>query len=237
MDAIAAFADHVVRTGFQDLPGAPSRPPRPSSSTRSASGLRAVPAPWRASLPRRRRRGGMEGRRASGATASVCRRRRPPCAMPIRSHNSEFDCVHEEAVVHAMSAVLPVALAGAERMTGRRRPGAHCGRGARRRCGRRSGRCRLDGVALLPAGDGGHVWRHRGARQAHGSRSAGHGQCILDRLWPVLRHHAGAQRGLDAARHADGLQCPQCRGRLRSWPREGSTGRRMCWKARSAISS
>ena len=30
-------------------------------------------------------------------------------------HNAEFDCVHEEAVVHAMTVVLPVAIASAER--------------------------------------------------------------------------------------------------------------------------
>ncbi len=30
-------------------------------------------------------------------------------------HNSEFDCIHEEAVVHVMAVVLPVAMAGAER--------------------------------------------------------------------------------------------------------------------------
>jgi 2-methylcitrate dehydratase PrpD len=35
-----------------------------------------------------------------------------------QAHNSEFDCVHEEAVVHAMTVVLPVAFAGAERMRG-----------------------------------------------------------------------------------------------------------------------
>jgi 2-methylcitrate dehydratase PrpD len=33
-------------------------------------------------------------------------------------HNSEFDCVHEEAVVHAVSVVLPAAIAGAERKKG-----------------------------------------------------------------------------------------------------------------------
>jgi 2-methylcitrate dehydratase PrpD len=33
-------------------------------------------------------------------------------------HNSEFDCLHEEAVVHAMSIVLPAAMAGAERKGG-----------------------------------------------------------------------------------------------------------------------
>jgi 2-methylcitrate dehydratase PrpD len=35
-----------------------------------------------------------------------------------QAHNSEFDCVHEEAVVHAMTVVLPVAFAGAERLKG-----------------------------------------------------------------------------------------------------------------------
>ena len=44
----------------------------------------------------------------------------PAAAMcnAYQAHNSEFDCVHEEAVVHAMTVVLPVAIAGAERMKG-----------------------------------------------------------------------------------------------------------------------
>jgi 2-methylcitrate dehydratase PrpD len=44
----------------------------------------------------------------------------PAAAMcnAYQVHNSEFDAVHEEAVVHALSVVLPVAMAGAERRKG-----------------------------------------------------------------------------------------------------------------------
>jgi 2-methylcitrate dehydratase PrpD len=50
------------------------------------------------------------GKRLPAPAAAMCN--------AYQVHNSEFDCVHEEAVVHAMSAVLPVAFAGAERMKG-----------------------------------------------------------------------------------------------------------------------
>ncbi|TVQ29667.1 MAG: MmgE/PrpD family protein [Geminicoccaceae bacterium] len=35
-----------------------------------------------------------------------------------QAHNAEFDCIHEQAVAHVMTVVLPVALAGAERLGG-----------------------------------------------------------------------------------------------------------------------
>ena len=50
------------------------------------------------------------GTRLPAAAAAMCN--------AYQIHNSEFDCIHEEAVVHAMAVVLPVAMAGAERMGG-----------------------------------------------------------------------------------------------------------------------
>lgn len=47
------------------------------------------------------------GTRLPAAAAAMCN--------AYQVHNSEFDCIHEEAVVHAMAVVLPVAMAGAER--------------------------------------------------------------------------------------------------------------------------
>src|SRR6185295_3150418 len=50
------------------------------------------------------------GKRLPAPAAAMCN--------AYQVHNSEFDCVHEEAVVHAMTVVLPVAIAGAERRRG-----------------------------------------------------------------------------------------------------------------------
>ncbi|HML14837.1 MAG TPA: MmgE/PrpD family protein, partial [Xanthobacteraceae bacterium] len=115
MDAVNAFADHVVATGFCDLPEHAIRAAKvfildtlgvglAGSTGPMARELAALAATW----------GQGEEARVWGTGLS-----RPAAAAAMcnayQTHNSEFDCVHEEAVVHAMSAVLPVALAGAER--------------------------------------------------------------------------------------------------------------------------
>ncbi len=99
-----------------------SAPRRPSSSTRSASGSPEAPGrgwriSWRASLA-----GARLTRPPSSPAARGSPRRRRPSPTPIRSTTAEFDCVHEGAVVHAMTAVL----------SGRARPRRATGRRARR---------------------------------------------------------------------------------------------------------
>jgi aconitate decarboxylase len=118
MDAIAAFADHVVRTRFEDLPSGAIEAAKifildtigvgiAGSVGPMASELAQMQETW-GERPQARVWGG--GNRLPAPAAAMCN--------AYQVHNSEFDCVHEEAVVHAMTVVLPVALAGAERRKG-----------------------------------------------------------------------------------------------------------------------
>lgn len=118
MDSIEAFVAHVSGRGYADMPRAAidaaktfildtlgvgmagSRGPR-------AGELIAAQALWgRASEARV----WSTGDRLAAPAAAFCN--------AYQAHNSEFDCVHEAAVAHVMTVVLPVALAGAERIGG-----------------------------------------------------------------------------------------------------------------------
>jgi aconitate decarboxylase len=115
MDAIAIMADHVLNRRFSDLPGEVIGAAKTfildtlgvglaGSSEPSATNLVTTCALWG------------EGRDAR-VWGSNARLPTPSAAMcnATQVHNSEFDCLHEGAVVHAMSVVLPTAMAGAER--------------------------------------------------------------------------------------------------------------------------
>jgi aconitate decarboxylase len=115
MDAISTFADHVVATRFRDIPGEAVRAAKifildtfgvglSGSAGPMARELAAASAAWGNGADARV--WGIGALRPA-ATAALCN--------AYQVHNAEFDCVHEEAVVHAMTAVLPVAIAGAER--------------------------------------------------------------------------------------------------------------------------
>jgi aconitate decarboxylase len=115
MDAISTFAEHVVATSFRDIPAEAVRAAKifildtfgvglAGSAGPMARELAAASAAW----------GNGAGARVWGfgisrpaATAALCN--------AYQVHNAEFDCVHEAAVVHAMTVVLPAAIAGAER--------------------------------------------------------------------------------------------------------------------------
>ena len=115
MDAISTFADHVVGTGFRDLPADAVRAAKifildifgvglAGSAGPMARELAAVSAAWGEGTDARVWGVGVA---RPAPTAALCN--------AYQVHNAEFDCVHEEAVVHAMTVVLPVAIAGAER--------------------------------------------------------------------------------------------------------------------------
>jgi aconitate decarboxylase len=115
MDAISAFADHVVATRFDDIPADAVRAAKvfildtlgvsvAGSAGPMARGLALASESWGQGTEARVWGVGIS---RPAAAAAMCN--------AYQAHNSEFDCVHEEAVVHAMSAVLPVVLAGAER--------------------------------------------------------------------------------------------------------------------------
>jgi aconitate decarboxylase len=104
MDAIAAFAENVTQTRFQELPSDAIKAAKIfildtfGVGTAGSSGLMACDL------------ADMQGRGEEAPAAAMCN--------AYQAHNSEFDCLHEEAVVHAMSVVLAVAIAGAERNKG-----------------------------------------------------------------------------------------------------------------------
>ncbi|CUH62322.1 MmgE/PrpD family protein [Thalassovita gelatinovora] len=118
MDAAGHFADHVIATRFADL----------SETTRSAAarlildsvgvGLSGSAGQWAAELS------GAAVGWGQGAHCRVLGRngRFPPGLAAFHNayniHNSEFDCLHEDAVVHALTAILPAALAVAEHQGG-----------------------------------------------------------------------------------------------------------------------
>jgi aconitate decarboxylase len=115
MDAISAFAGHVVATRFGDIPADAVRAAKVFILDTLGVGVAGGAGPMARELA------AASGTWGQGAEARVwgVGIPRPAAAAAMcnayQAHNSEFDCVHEEAVVHAMSVVLPVALAGAER--------------------------------------------------------------------------------------------------------------------------
>ncbi|MBX9947242.1 MAG: MmgE/PrpD family protein [Reyranella sp.] len=113
MTAAARFADHALATRFADLPDTVIRSARifvldslgvgiAGSSVEGGEGLLAVASGWGApAVP------------VWGRTARLA----APAAAFLNAwqmHNQEYDGLHEGAVVHAMAAVLPAALAAAE---------------------------------------------------------------------------------------------------------------------------
>jgi aconitate decarboxylase len=118
MDAIATFADHVVRTRFQDLPDDAVQAAKTFILDTFGVGAAGSSGPMASELADMQeiwgRRGEARvwgnGKRLPAPAAAMCN--------AYQAHNSEFDCVHEQAVVHAMTVVLPVAIAGAERRKG-----------------------------------------------------------------------------------------------------------------------
>ena len=100
--------------------------------------------------------------------------------------------MHEEAVVHAMTVVLPVAIAGAERMRGVSGKdlitavtlGVDVAAGL--------GVAATTGLRFFRPATAGAFGGTAALGKLMGLDQAGHDQCILDRLRPVLRHHAGA---------------------------------------------
>jgi 2-methylcitrate dehydratase PrpD len=118
MDAIAAFAAHVARTGYDDLPAAAIAAAKTLILDTLGVGVVGSAGPWASELVR------TAGGWGQGEEASVWGRRArlpaPAAALcnAYQTHNSEFDCIHERAVVHPLTALLAAALAYAERAGG-----------------------------------------------------------------------------------------------------------------------
>jgi aconitate decarboxylase len=118
MDAVAAFCDHAMRTRFGDLPSEVVRAAKIFMLDTLGVGIAGSAEPMAGSLAQVQDAWGLGGEaRVWGHGKSLPASAAAMCNA-YQVHNSEFDCVHEEAVVHALSVVLPVALAGAERRKG-----------------------------------------------------------------------------------------------------------------------
>jgi aconitate decarboxylase len=115
MDAIVRLAEHVVRTGYDDLPAPAIAAAKTFILDSFGVAVVGSTGPWVAELIE------AQARRGQGGDARVWVRgvRLPaPAAALINGyqiHNSEFDCVHEAAVVHPMAVLLAAATAHAER--------------------------------------------------------------------------------------------------------------------------
>ena len=118
MDAIAAFADHVVRSRFEQLPGDAVKAAKTFILDTLGVGIAGSSGPMASEVAETQE---IWGHRAEALVWGNGKRLPAPAAAMCNAyqvHNSEFDCVHEQAVVHAMTVVLPVAVAGAERRKG-----------------------------------------------------------------------------------------------------------------------
>lgn len=118
MDAIAAFADHVAKRTIADIPAAAIQAAKTFILDTCGVGICGSSGPRAGELVEAQSLWGAAGDARVWSTGH--RLPAPAAALcnAYQVHNSEFDCVHEGAVAHVMSAVLPVALAGAERQGG-----------------------------------------------------------------------------------------------------------------------
>lgn len=116
MDAITVFAEHVAGRSYRDLPNAAVDAAKTFILDTLGVGLAGSSGPKAQELARAQPLWGSgddarvwaSGERLPAPAAAFCN--------AYQVHNAEFDCVHEAAVAHVLTVLLPVALAGAERM-------------------------------------------------------------------------------------------------------------------------
>ncbi|MCG5236285.1 MmgE/PrpD family protein [Xanthobacter oligotrophicus] len=118
MDAIRHFSGHVLAVRLADIPAPVIEAAKTFLLDSVGVGIAGSAGQWAQELA------GCAAGWGSGEEARVFGRRgRFPAAVAAlmnayQIHNSEFDCLHEQAVVHAMTGVLPAALAVADRLGG-----------------------------------------------------------------------------------------------------------------------
>ena len=115
MDAIAAFARHVADRHFDDMPAGVVTAAKTLILDTCGVGIAGSNGPKARELAETQE---LWGRGTDARVWSSGKRLPAPAAAfcnAYQIHNSEFDCVHEAAVAHVMTVVLPVALAAAER--------------------------------------------------------------------------------------------------------------------------
>ena len=115
-DAIERFADHIVETNFSDIPDRAIQSAKTFILDTLGVGLAGSTGPYVKELlnvysvtspPELSSRVLGQRARINSADAALIN--------GFQIHNSEFDCVHEEAVIHTMTVLLAVLLADADR--------------------------------------------------------------------------------------------------------------------------
>ncbi|MEM7255171.1 MAG: MmgE/PrpD family protein [Pseudomonadota bacterium] len=114
-DPIDVFVSHCVNTTFDDLPSEVVQATKTFVLDTFGVGVAGSAGPWvdeliavcEQSMPGDQARVWVHGRSLSAAGAAMCN--------GYLIHNSEFDCVHEAAVVHTVTVPLAAAMAIAER--------------------------------------------------------------------------------------------------------------------------
>ena len=114
-DTIEAVAEHVMACRFDVLADASVNAAKVFLLDSFGVGIAGSSGPLASELVETQLNGGTGqdarvwgfGTQLPSAAAAMCN--------AYQIHNSEFDCIHEEAVVHVMAVMLPVAIAGAER--------------------------------------------------------------------------------------------------------------------------
>lgn len=113
-DAIERFADHVVGTGYDDIPADAVRAAKVFILDSLGVGLAGTRAPWsREWIDASPAAQTGEGARVWGTGERLA----TPAAAALLGyliHNSEFDCIHEKAVLHPMAVPFAALMAEAE---------------------------------------------------------------------------------------------------------------------------
>ena len=118
MTAAERLARHVVETGFEDLPPAARAAARTFILDSFGVGVAGARAPFAAELLAQAARWGAGGEATVWGGGVKLPAASAALVNGFQVHNQEFDCVHEPAVVHAMTVPQACALAFAERAGG-----------------------------------------------------------------------------------------------------------------------
>ena len=118
MDAIVRFAEHVVRTRYEDLPTAAVTATKTFILDSLGVGVAGSAAPYAKELLEAAMRWGSGSDTRVWAYGAALPAPAAALCNGYQIHNSEYDCVHEAAVVHPMAVLLSATMAHAERSRG-----------------------------------------------------------------------------------------------------------------------
>lgn len=115
-DPIHAFVDHTLGVRFDELPASVVEAAKTFVLDTLGVGIGGSVGPMAGELIQSL--GGQGGEARVWGTGEQLPAATAALHNAYRTHCTEFDCIHEAAVVHVMTVVLPAALSGAERQGG-----------------------------------------------------------------------------------------------------------------------